>query len=304
VLPEQHRRGILNVTKPSGPSSYDVIRLLKARLKPGPGRIGHAGTLDPLASGVLLVLFEEATRISRLLLDLPKEYQARILFGRATDTDDITGRTTGELPVPNLTAVELQVALDRFVGTISQTPPKFCALKHAGRPLYRLARAGEALEPAARQVTAYELQVVAWNPPEATVRAVVSAGFYVRALARDLGAAVGTCATLSGLIRTRIGHFSHETAIPPDAVNPGNINNLLTPIPQALPDYPRIIVSPAESAALLQGRALRPAALSCSEIATTTNAALAFASTADSRFLALVAIADSSICPRRIIHAD
>ncbi|MEO0085818.1 MAG: tRNA pseudouridine(55) synthase, partial [candidate division WOR-3 bacterium] len=134
MLPVPHPRGVLNIDKPSGPSSYDVIRLLKRRLKPIPERIGHAGTLDPMASGVLLVLLEEATRISSQLLSLPKEYEARILFGRATDTDDITGRTVRELPVPELTTADLKATLGRFVGTISQTPPKFSALKRDGRP--------------------------------------------------------------------------------------------------------------------------------------------------------------------------
>lgn len=291
-----HWRGILNIDKPSGLSSYDVIRLLKNRLEPRPGRIGHAGTLDPLAAGVLLVLLEEATRISGQLLRLPKEYQARVLLGRATDSDDITGRTVQELPVPQLTAADLQAALDRFIGTIAQVPPLFSALKHEGWPLYRLARAGKAPEPAPRTVVAYELELLDWTPPEALVRAVVSAGFYVRALARDLGAALGTCATLSGLVRTRIGQFERGSAVSPSDIGPDNIAGLLTSIPAALPDLAQIEVSPADARALIQGRPVR--------LAKPPDYELAFARSPDGRFLALVTVADSSIRTRRVIYAD
>lgn len=291
------RRGVLNVNKPSGPSSFDVIRLLRRRLEPQPERIGHAGTLDPPASGVLLILLEEATKVSRHLLNLPKEYEARILLGRATDTDDTTGRTISELPVPELTAAGLRATLGRFLGTISQTPPKFSALKRAGRPLYRLARAGRAFEPEARPVTACELELIDWNPPELTIRAVVSAGFYIRSLARDLGPALGTCATLAGLIRTRVGHFMQETAVRPEDVGPDNLDRLLLAIPDALPHIPRVTVSPDQAAALLQGRPVAsPDSLS--------DADPVFAGTADGRFLALAALAESCLRPRRIIHAD
>ncbi|MEO0085819.1 MAG: tRNA pseudouridine(55) synthase TruB, partial [candidate division WOR-3 bacterium] len=159
----------------------------------------------------------------------------------------------------------------------------------------RLARAGEAPEPAARSVTAYELRLVDWNPPEATVRAVVSAGFYVRSLARDLGTALGTCATLSHLIRTRIGQFSREAAVRPDDVNSENVSSLLTPIPDALSEVPRVEVSDAEAADLLHGRPVMLETLPGSDIA--------FALSRDSRFLALVAVTDSSIHTRRVIHA-
>jgi len=295
-MPGARWRGVLNVDKPSGPSSYDVIRLLKARVAPQPGRIGHAGTLDPMASGVLLILLAEATRVSRFLLELPKEYEARILFGRATDTDDVTGRTISELPVPPLTADEVRAALDRFLGTITQTPPKFSALKHEGRPLYRLARASKAPEPAARAVTAYELELIAWTPPEAAVRAVVSAGFYVRALCRDLGTALGTCATLSGLVRTRVGRFTREEATEPEKISADSLAGLLIPIPDALPGLPRVTVSPAEASALLQGRPVASASI--------PDAEAVLALTADGRFLAIAAVAGSCLRTRRIIHAD
>jgi tRNA pseudouridine55 synthase len=130
-------RGVLNVNKPSGVSSYDVVRLIKSILR-SPVALGQAGTLDPLASGVLLVLLAEATKVSRFLLALPKEYVAGVLFGRETDTDDVTGKVLRERPVAGLTAQLVRACLERFLGEVEQVPPAFSALKQHGQPLDRL----------------------------------------------------------------------------------------------------------------------------------------------------------------------
>jgi tRNA pseudouridine55 synthase len=260
-------RGVLNINKPSGITSYDVIRRLKPLVAPAQSAVGsrkssvplgHAGTLDPLASGVLLVLVGDATKASRFLLGQPKEYEADVLLGVRTDTDDITGRTVAESPVPAVSPEELDSVLLRFVGTIQQVPPAFSAIKQDGRPLYDRARRGEAVQPRPRAVTIYELEQLGLWPPRLRLRARVSAGTYIRALARDIGAALGTEATLAGLVRTRSGCFTVEDALPLDSLEVTTIQDRLVPIERAL-GLKVIRVGDADADRLLQGRAV-PAA--------------------------------------------
>ncbi len=292
-------RGVLNANKPSGISSYDVIRYIKAILH-SPIAIGHAGTLDPLASGVLLVLLGEATKVSRFLLDLPKEYVAGVLFGKQTDTDDITGRVLGEQPVTGLTAQLVRSALERFAGEIDQVPPAFSAVKQDGQPLYRLARKGVEVRPKSRKVMVYELELLDWNPPTATIRCRVSAGTYVRALARDLGTALDTVATLATLVRTKVGQFTVEDATVPDTLDSTSLADRLVPIDVALAGMPRISVSPVQAQRLHQGKVV-----SGSEGSTVSRAdGFALALTEDHGFLAVVVSNGAELRTKRIIHAD
>jgi tRNA pseudouridine55 synthase len=292
-------RGVLNAGKPSGISSYDVIRHIKSIL-PSPVPIGHAGTLDPLASGVLLVLLGEATKVSRFLLNLPKEYVAGVLFGKQTDTDDITGKTLSERPVSSLTAELVRTGLDRFTGEIEQVPPAFSALKQDGQPLYRLARRGQEVRPKPRKVTISELELLDWQPPFATIRCRVSAGTYVRALARDLGTALGTVATLASLVRTKVGQFTIEDATAPDALDAATLTERLAPIDVALSWMPRVTVSPAQAQHLYQGKMV-------STLASPTSLEIdgfALAQTDDHRFLAVVVSNDAKLRVERIVYAD
>jgi tRNA pseudouridine55 synthase len=299
-------RGVLNTNKPSGMSSYDVIRHIKSLLqspianRQPPTPVGHAGTLDPLASGVLLVLLGEATKVSRFLLNLPKEYVAGVLFGRRTDTDDITGKTLAERPLTGLAAESVQAALDRFTGEIEQIPPVFSALKQDGQPLYRLARKGQEVRPKSRMVMIHELELLDWRPPTATVRCRVSAGTYVRALARDLGASLGTAATLASLVRTKVGQFTIEDSTAPDALDAASLTERLTPIDAALAGMPRVTVSPVQAQHLHQGKVV-------SGVEGLTLARVdgfALAQTDDRSFLAIVVSNGAKLRTERIIYAN
>ena len=292
-------RGVLNANKPSGISSYDVIRRIKSILQP-PVPIGHAGTLDPIASGVLLVLLGEATKISRFLLNLPKEYVAGVLFGRQTDTDDVTGKMVSDRPTSGLTAELVRTGLARFTGEIEQTPPAFSALKQDGQPLYRLARRGQEVRPKSRKVMVYEVELLDWQPPIAIVRCRVSAGTYVRALARDLGASLGTVATLASLVRTKVGQFTIENSTAPDALDAASLTERLVPIDAALAGVPRVNVSPVQAQDLYQGKVV-------SGFAGPTSSGVdgfALAQTEDHRFLAIVVSNGTKLRTERIIYAD
>lgn len=289
-------RGVLNVNKPSGISSYDVIRLVKPMLRSRVA-LGHAGTLDPLASGVLLLLLAEATKVSRFLLGLPKEYVAGVLFGRQTDTDDVTGKALHEQPVAGLTARLVEACLARFRGEVEQVPPAFSALKQNGQPLYRLARRGEEVRPRSRRVTVHELELLDLQPPRATIRCRVSAGTYVRSLARDLGKAVGTGATLETLVRTEVGQFNIREATPPDALGGASLTDRLIPIGAALAWMPHVTVSPAQALRLLQGRVVK-------YLPTPRGDGFAVAETADRGFLAMVVSRDGELRTERVIYAD
>jgi tRNA pseudouridine55 synthase len=206
--------GILNLDKPRGPTSHDVVDRVRALT--GIRRVGHAGTLDPLATGVLLVCIGRATRVSEYLMVGRKTYRARVRLGIATDTHDAEGRVVAETPV-EVSRAQVETALARLRGTITQVPPVYSALKHKGTPLYRLARQGVEVERLslrkARQVEISELELTAWEPPECTLEMVCSPGTYVRALARDLGEILGCGAHLADLVRLASGDFRVEDAV-------------------------------------------------------------------------------------------
>jgi tRNA pseudouridine55 synthase len=203
--------GALVVYKPVGPSSHDIV--VCARRALGVSRIGHTGTLDPQAAGVLPLVVGQATRLAQYLTGSDKEYLATIRFGLSTDTYDATGRVVSERGgAPTLDALE--AALDRFRGTFDQSPPAYSAKMVAGERAYVLARAGQAVAPPPATVTAHELSVVEFDGVSARVRIHCSAGFYVRSLAHDIGEAVGTGAVLDALIRTRAAGFETEAALP------------------------------------------------------------------------------------------
>lgn len=203
---------VLLIAKPAGMSSFGVVsrvrRICRAR------KAGHAGTLDPTASGLLLVLTGKATRLQHQFMDLEKEYQATILLGCVTDTDDLEGRVLRRSPFDFVNRGRIiQLLSTEFLGERLQTPPIYSALKIAGKPAYRRARRGEAVTPQLRYVKLLECEVQAWNPPEVTLRLRCSSGFYVRSLARELGEKLGCGGTLKSLSRTRIGSFHLERAL-------------------------------------------------------------------------------------------
>ena len=259
--------GILVVAKPTGPTSHDVVALVR-RLA-ATRRVGHGGTLDPFASGVLPVFLGHATRVVEYHLGDRKAYRATVCFGASSTTDDLEGELTpADGPAPTRASVE--TALAGFVGTISQRPPAYSAIKVAGRRAYALARAGEAVVLASREVTIHELSLVSWDDtdperPVAVIDVSCSAGTYVRALARDLGAGLGSAAYLGALTRTASGPFELAEATSLDAirtaaaVSPEGLLPYLQPIDAGLEALPVVSLTESEVAAVAKGQFVRPA---------------------------------------------
>jgi tRNA pseudouridine55 synthase len=211
-----HRDGILVVDKPAGLTSAAVVRDVKRRL--GGAKVGHLGTLDPFATGVLPLAIGEGAKLVPFLNQDEKAYIGRVALGRATNTLDSTGQTTEERPVPALTAEAIEAVAARFRGEIDQVPPMFSALKRGGQRLYDLARRGIELELPPRRVHIRSLEIRAVSPETLDVSMRCSKGTYVRSLARDVAAALGTVGHLSVLRRTEFGRFRIEQSIPLDAI--------------------------------------------------------------------------------------
>ncbi len=202
---------IIPINKPEGWTSFDVVN--KVRRLTGVRKVGHAGTLDPFATGVLLVCFASATKKVNALMALEKEYQGTLVLGVETDSHDVTGKVVAQHPVPDLSRDQIERAVRQYVGEIMQTPPMFSALKHEGRRLYALARKGAQVELEPRQVTIFAFEVLEVTPPEIRFRVTCSRGTYVRALARDLGKDLGCGAFLKTLCRTRVGPYAVSSAL-------------------------------------------------------------------------------------------
>jgi tRNA pseudouridine55 synthase len=234
--------GILNIDKPQGWTSHDVVA--KVRRLSGQKRVGHAGTLDPLATGVLLVCLGQATRVSEYLMRGRKVYRAAVYLGLTTDTYDAEGRVTAGAPEVNVSLSQLEEALSAFVGRIEQTPPMYSALKHQGTPLYKLARQGKTIERKLRPVEIYDIKLLDWSSPVLTIEVACSPGTYLRSLAHDLGQRLGCGAHLSSLTRLASGHFTLDEAIGLDALSEafatGRWAELIHPPDEALLDFEAI----------------------------------------------------------------
>jgi len=204
--------GVLVIDKPQGPTSFEVVRRVRAAL--GVERAGHTGTLDPMATGVLPVCLGEATKLAGLLTEADKAYDAVVRLGVVTDTQDLTGKVLSTTPVPPLSVEVLQAALQPFRGTFLQTPPMYSAIKVGGKRLYERARAGETVERAPREVTVHSLVLRDFSATECTLSLRCSKGFFVRALADDLGRALGCGGALKSLRRTASGSFGLDRAMP------------------------------------------------------------------------------------------
>jgi tRNA pseudouridine55 synthase len=249
--------GVLVIDKPAGPSSFDVVRMVKraGRVK----RVGHGGTLDPLASGVLPICLGEATKLAQFLLDADKEYEFTLCLGVETDTYDAAGAVTARADASGVDEGRVRAALPAFTGRISQKPPAYSALKRDGRPLYDYARAGEVVEIAPRDVTIHALALVDWQGPGAvSLRMRCSKGTYVRSLAFDLGRTLGVGAHVTVLRRTRSGPFGLDAALPIEAALaalalPGGPVPLVAPA-DALGHLPRCTVDADLGRALEQGK--------------------------------------------------
>ena len=204
--------GILVLDKTAGVTSFDAVALVRRRL--GLKRVGHAGTLDPAATGVLPILLGEATKLMPYLADQDKEYVATLRLGVTTDTGDTSGRVTASAPVPLLTPDALTAACRPYVGRIKQVPPMYSAVHHEGRRLYELAREGREVVREPREVVIHSIDVEEVEGDRARLRVVCGKGTYVRVLAADVGAALGCGAAVARLMRTRVGPFRLEEAVP------------------------------------------------------------------------------------------
>ncbi len=207
---------ILSVNKPSGWTSFDVVAKLRRALRWK--KVGHAGTLDPMATGVLLLLLGNTTRRSDEFMDLPKEYRATIRFGMTTSSDDITGECLETRSVENWSESSIQDSLQSFLGNIEQIPPAVSAVKVGGRRSYKAALAGETLELAARQVKVYGIDVHSFSKPDLELTIRCSRGTYIRSIARDLGSNLGWGGTLAKLSRTAIGPYRLENSLSIDTI--------------------------------------------------------------------------------------
>jgi len=203
--------GVINVNKPAGPTSFDVV----ARVRPlvGERRVGHAGTLDPTATGVLLLLIGKATRIQEYLLDMPKTYRVCICLGAVMDTYDASGRIVARSNPANITEAAVRSAAETFVGEIQQVPPPFSAIKIAGKRAYKLARAGETVALAPRPVNIHRIDIRDYTSPLLSLEVECGKGTYLRSLAHDLGAKLGCGGYVDSLERLRIGPFAIEDAL-------------------------------------------------------------------------------------------
>ena len=227
--------GLLLVDKPAGVTSHDVVNAARRAL--GEKRIGHAGTLDPFATGLLVLLVGQATRLLPYVSGDPKVYAATVRFGAETDTEDLLGAIVREAAPPGEPSV--RAALPSLTGTIEQLPPAYSAKRIGGRRAYELARAGETVALAAVPVRVDAWDLLAWRegePVECDVRVTCGPGTYVRSLARDLGRAAASAAHLSALRRERSGRFDVADAAPLDALRAGDVR--LRPALDAVPDYP------------------------------------------------------------------
>ena len=244
--------GLVLLDKPEGISSFQCLGRIKRVL--GTRRVGHVGTLDPFAGGLLGAVTQRATRLARLLSGLEKRYLVTIRFGRETDTLDPEGRVIHEAPVPDLERV--QRALPGLRGQLRQRPPEYSAIHVDGQRAYALARRGQQPDLAVREVTVAAADVLHWSAPDLTVAVTCSAGTYIRAWARDLGRAAGSCAYVVQLRRTAIGPFSTNEAVLPEQFC---VADVLPPTRflSRLPNVQRLQVLPQFRHGLVRGQAVR-----------------------------------------------
>ncbi len=219
--------GLLLVNKPAGITSFDVIRRL--RRQTGVRKIGHAGTLDPLATGLMLMLFGTACKQAMVLTKLDKRYLAMVTLGATSSTGDEEGdKTAVSDRVP--TEAEIIASLSQLTGEITQTPPIYSAIKIGGQEAYKHARAGRMVQIPSRQVTVYSSELISYSYPLITLNSKVSSGTYIRTLAEDLGKLLGTGAYLSGLVRTEVGNYHLNEAVELDGLTAEAAQNALLPV--------------------------------------------------------------------------
>ena len=255
--------GLLNINKPSGMTSRRVVDIV-TRLA-GTKRVGHAGTLDPLATGVLVVCLGWATRLVTFVQERPKAYSARFLLGRRSNTDDATGDVFETLGAVAPARAQIEELLQTFAGTIQQVPPQFSAVHVDGKRAHQVARKGKTVCIEPRPVTIHRIALVDYMYPQLDVDIECGSGTYVRSIGRDLGNALGCGAVMSALVRRSIGEFTLESAHTPEELGPekitGKIVDFLLPPLRAVAHLPRFVCAPADRSELARGRQLPCAAI-------------------------------------------
>lgn len=252
--------GVLNVQKPSGPTSHDVVA--EIRRVYGQKKVGHCGTLDPIAEGVLVLCLGRATRIVQYLMGSGKDYRARMVLGATTDTQDVTGQVMETRDASGVTLEQMMEAAQAFVGEIEQVPPMVSAIKHHGRRLYELARDGKSVERKPRPITVHSLDVlefVTGSAAEAEIYVRCTSGTYIRTLCADIGERLGCGAYMKSLVRTRVGAFGIEESLQLSELAGASRDQLadyLTDMGEALSDMPSVALRDAEARAIVHGLAV------------------------------------------------
>ena len=292
-MTDRPRAGILNIDKPYGMISMEVVRRVKRAFEMKKG-VGHGGTLDPIATGVIPVCIGQATRVMEHLLDGTKEYTCRIHMGVATDTYDAMGETVAERDASDVTRQQVESALAGFQGEIDQVPPVYSALKRQGRRLYDLAREGVEVELDARPVVVHDIALIDWDPPIATVNVVSGKGFYVRSLAHDLGETLGCGGHMNALVRRRTGPFHVDDAVSlEDAlvnIKSGTTDELLHTPDIVLRSMPAMILGKQHVKTTRNGR---PLPVGAGPEVNITSSARARAYGTDGSFVAIMRFDDS-----------
>jgi tRNA pseudouridine55 synthase len=247
--------GILNVNKPKGLTSFDVVARIKRISQQR--HSGHAGTLDPQATGVLPICLGQATRVIEFLFNETKTYRTQVELGITTDTYDLTGKVTRTADASGINRDMVESALNQFRGAILQTPPMYSALKYQGQPLYKLARSGIEVARKSRPVNIYTLEIVAWHPPLVTLDVICGKGTYIRSLAHDLGEKLGCGGSMKRLVRLKVGPFSLEEALTlpqlEEAFHTGIGEKYLYPLDFVLFPFNALVVKKEQESSLIHG---------------------------------------------------
>ena len=250
--------GILNVDKPPGMTSHDVVDEIRRLV--GQRKVGHAGTLDPMATGILLVCLGKATRVAEYLMQGRKRYRATIVLGATTDTYDAEGQFTSSGGKTEFAQAEVESALARFAGSIEQVPPMYSAIKQKGQPLYKLARQGKTVERSPRPVEIYSIDLLDWTPPTLSIEVTCSPGTYIRSLAHDLGQDLGSGAYLASLVRLASGRFTLQDATSlerlAEAFEHGQEDRYILALDEAFFDWPATVVGAVAARQIAHGQAV------------------------------------------------
>ncbi len=247
--------GFINLNKQPGQTSRDAVNAAQRLVRPA--KIGHCGTLDPLATGVLVVCVGPATRLTNLVQETSKTYVGDFRLGVSSDTEDIEGQLEPLAEAPVVTAAQIEAVLPDFVGEIEQMPPKFSALKVNGKRAYDLARQGKEVKLKPRQIQVYSLRLTGFEYPNFQLQIECGTGTYVRSLGRDIGASVGSAAIMTALERTAIGEFSVAQAVRVDDLNAENIVQHLLPVDHCLQGVERVILDDDQAAGLVDAKPVR-----------------------------------------------